>query len=152
MSYSRQLAIDTSVLIALINPADLWHSQAIILEKALLDRQLEPVYFDCVAIETISAITRRLQEKKRGEDTSVVIDRLMKQAPLESITWILPETERLYIQALDLIRVSKGSLNFNDALIALACRERSISILASFDTDFDMVSWLQRLSRPEDLS
>jgi predicted nucleic acid-binding protein len=43
-------------------------------------------------------------------------------------------------------------LNFNDALIALACRERSIPAIASFDPDFDQVSWLRRLARPDDLT
>ena len=46
---------------------------------------------------------------------------------------------------------SGGALNFNDALIALACRERGIPAIASFDADFDQVSWLQRLARPEDV-
>jgi len=42
-------------------------------------------------------------------------------------------------------------LNFNDALIALACRERDIKAIASFDGDFDQVDWLRRLSTPEDI-
>ncbi|OQY44497.1 MAG: hypothetical protein B6242_12555 [Anaerolineaceae bacterium 4572_78] len=36
-----------------------------------------------------------------------------------------------------------GSLNFNDTLIALACRERDILQIASFDKDFDQIKWLQ---------
>ncbi len=46
---------------------------------------------------------------------------------------------------------SIGALNFNDALIALACRERGIPSIASFDADFDQVPWLRRLARPEDV-
>lgn len=49
------------------------------------------------------------------------------------------------------MRTSEGALNFNDALIALACRERNIPAIASFDSDFDTIEWLQRLSQPEDL-
>lgn len=52
---------------------------------------------------------------------------------------------------LDLIQASAGTLNFNDALIALACRERAIPAIASFDPDFDTVTWLRRLSQPQDL-
>jgi predicted nucleic acid-binding protein len=44
-----------------------------------------------------------------------------------------------------------GALNFNDALLALACRERDIQAVASFDADFDQVDWLRRLSGPKDL-
>jgi predicted nucleic acid-binding protein len=43
-------------------------------------------------------------------------------------------------------------LNFNDALIALACRERSISAIASFDADFDAIAWLKRLHLPADVT
>jgi predicted nucleic acid-binding protein len=57
----------------------------------------------------------------------------------------------LYPPALDLIRASLGELNFNDALIALACRERNISAIASFDADFDQVTWLRRVAKPADI-
>lgn len=52
---------------------------------------------------------------------------------------------------LDLIHASASILNFNDALIALACRERAIPAIASFDPDFDTIAWLRRLSQPQDL-
>jgi len=58
---------------------------------------------------------------------------------------------RLYAQIIALIRSSSGALNFNDALIALACRERGIEAIVSFDEDFDQVEGLRRLARPEDL-
>jgi predicted nucleic acid-binding protein len=48
-------------------------------------------------------------------------------------------------------RATNGALNFNDALIALACREREIPTIASFDADFDQITWL-RLAHPEDLT
>jgi predicted nucleic acid-binding protein len=47
---------------------------------------------------------------------------------------------------------SGGVLNFNDALIALACREREIPVIASFDADFDQISWLRRWAKPEDVN
>jgi hypothetical protein len=53
---------------------------------------------------------------------------------------------------MDLIRSSEGELNFNDSLIALACRERQIASLASFDQDFDRISWLKRVATPEDVN
>ncbi|MFQ6016158.1 MAG: PIN domain-containing protein [Anaerolineae bacterium] len=39
-------------------------------------------------------------------------------------------------------------MNFNDALIALACRERGIPAIASFDADFEQVAWLRHLAPP----
>jgi len=50
------------------------------------------------------------------------------------------------------VRSSSGVLNFNDALIALSCRNRGIPFLASFDRDFDHVAWLTRVATSEDLA
>jgi predicted nucleic acid-binding protein len=81
-----------------------------------------------------------------------LLDRLNAQVPSDAITWILPDVPHLYPEVLDLIRSSSGALNFNDALIALACRERGVPAIASFDADFDQVAWLQRLAHPEDVT
>lgn len=109
------------------------------------------LFFDCVAAEAISAAVRRLHEKDRLAEVEALLDRLNAQVPLETITWILPDVPRLYSAALALIRSSRGALNFDDALIALACQERGIPAIASFDADFDQVAWLRRLARPEDV-
>ena len=59
---------------------------------------------------------------------------------------------RLYPEIIGLMRSSGGELNFHDALIALACRERNIPAIASFDGDFDQINWLRRLANPDDLA
>jgi len=146
------IAVDSSVLVALINPRDLWRDQALALESALLATGGELFYFDCAVAEAVSAAIRRLHEKNLVAEVSVLLDRLSHRVPQEMITWILPDVPRLYEEALALIRSSAGALNFNDALIALACRERSIPAIASFDPDFDQVPWLRRLARPEDVT
>ena len=63
---------------------------------------------------------------------------------------MLPDVPVLYDDVVELVRSSRGELNFNDALIALSCHHRGIPWIASFDRDFDSVSWLQRLGKPED--
>ena len=147
-----KITIDSSVLVGLINPHDLWRDRAIALRDGLLASGAELFYFDCVAAEAISAAARRLHEKGRSAEVESLLDRLDAQVPGDTITWILPDVPRLYPEVLDLIRSSSGALNFNDALIALACRERGIPAIASFDADFDQIVWLRRLARPEDLS
>jgi len=146
-----QIAIDTSVLVALLNPRDVWHTQALALQDALLAANITPVYFDCAAAEAISAAARRLREKGRVAEVQALLDRLNGQVPFDTLTWILPDVPALYPQVLDLIRTSSGELNFNDALIALSCRERGILAIASFDPDFDQVPWLKRVSAPTDV-
>ncbi|MDH7485445.1 MAG: PIN domain-containing protein [Anaerolineae bacterium] len=146
-----KVAVDSSVLVGLINPRDLWRDQALALREALLAIGAELLYFDCVAAEAVSAAVRRLHEKGRLPEVESLLHRLNTQVPAGVITWILPDVPDPYPAALDLIRSSSGALNFNDALIALACRERGIPAIASFDPDFEQVPWLRRLARPEDV-
>ncbi len=146
-----RVVIDSSVLVGLINPRDLWRKQSLVLRQALLDAGNELLYFDCVVAEAVSAAARRLHEKGRVSEVKVLMDRLDAQAAPTDITWILPDVPDLYADILGLIRSSSGELNFNDALIALACRQRGIPAIASFDADFDHISWLRRLAQPADI-
>ncbi len=147
-----KIAVDSSVLVGLINPRDLWRNRALTLRNTLLASGAELFYFDCVVSEAISAAARRLHEKKRSSEIKPLLGRLDAQVPDDTITWVLPDVPRLYPEVLNLIRSSSGALNFNDALIALACRERGIPAIASFDADFDQITWLRRLAHPEDLA
>ena len=146
-----QVAIDTSVLIALIDPLDIWRTRAIALIDALLVDDVVPIYFDCVTAEAVSTAARRLHEKGRGNEVRDLLDRLEMRIPYELIIWILPDVPRFYSEALAMIRSSSGELNFNDALIALACRERNIPAIASFDPDFDQLPWLEQMATPQDV-
>ncbi len=146
------IVIDSSVLVGLLVPNDLWHTQAVALWNAIKTAGHTGLFLDCVAAEAISVAARRLHEKKRSSEIKPLLDRLDAQVPDDTITWILPDVPRLYPEVLALIRSSSGALNFNDALIALACRERGIPAIASFDADFDQITWLRRLAHPEDLA
>lgn len=73
-----------------------------------------------------------------------MLDQLTELIPFDDITWISEQTRRLYNQVVELVRSSGGELNFHDALIALACRDWDISMLVSFDRDFDQIDWLIR--------
>ncbi len=140
------IAIDTSILVALLNRNDLWTAQAEALQAAIVAQDLRPMYFDCAVAEAVSAAARRLHEKGREAEVIELLRRLDSLVPRTDITWILPDVPRLYPAVLDLMRESGGELNFNDALMALACREREIPLIASFDPDFDRIPWIKRVS------
>jgi len=146
------IAIDTSVLVGLLDPRDVWHSQAVALLAALQSAGFTGIYFDCVISETVSTATRRLREKKRTAEIGPLLDEIIANFPLDSLTWVSSDIPALYTNILSLVRASKGELNFNDALIALACQEREIPFIASFDRDFDQVSGLRRLSAVDDVT
>ena len=148
MTMARQVALDTNVLVALIDDHDKWHEEARSLHGALEAEQIELIYFDCVLNETVSVLARRAHEQKRVEEFVPMLDGLVCLIPADMVTWVSNESQRLYESVVELVRDSQGALNFNDALIALFCREIGVSTIVTFDRDFDLAPWLQRLDRP----
>ncbi|MCC9079048.1 type II toxin-antitoxin system VapC family toxin [Litorilinea aerophila] len=143
---SRPVAIDSNVLVALIDRQDKWHRQAQALLAALKTEGASLVYFDCVLNETISVMARRAQEQRRSAEFSMLLDELLRRVPEDAVTWISVDTQRLFNRVIELIRNTGGALNFHDALIVLACQELGIEAIASFDGDFDLVTGLLRIS------
>lgn len=146
------VGVDANVLIALLDQQDVWHSPAQTLIKAIQVQQWPLIYFDCVVTEAISTLARRLREKKRLTETRALLDQAVSEFPAERLFWVTPNLPKHYGEALALMRQSEGELNFNDALIALACRDYAIPTLASFDADFDRVPWMRRLATPTDVA
>jgi predicted nucleic acid-binding protein len=101
-----------------------------------------------VLAEAASTLVRRLREQRREQEIHGLLDRLEAELPPETTTWLFPDVPRLYRHVMALIRSSAGELNFNDGLIALACRERQSRLLTSFDRDFDHIPWLTRIATP----
>jgi predicted nucleic acid-binding protein len=146
-----EIVVDSSVLVGMLVPNDVWHERTVELWATIEANGHRTVVLDCVAAEAISVSIRRLREKGLIADVQFLLDHLDTYVPYDMITWILSDARRLYPQVLSLVRSSSGELNFNDALIALACRERGIPAIASFDADFDQVSWLKRIAQPKDV-
>jgi len=152
MNPPKQVVLDTSILVGLMDSRDVWHPSAVMLRDALKSAQMEMVYFDCVVSEAINVLARRGKERKHFSEFTELLTQVVSQVPEDSIIWISTETRRFYRETISLIRNSAGSLNFNDGLIALGVRELGIKYIASFDSDFDSVAWLKRLSSPKDIT
>jgi len=149
MIESPEVVIDTSVLVGLIDSKDAWHDDAWALRNALKAAQARLVYFDCVVNEAVSVLARRAKERKHVDQYRDLLERLSSQVPQESITWISVAIKGLYRQIMDLVRETSGDLNFHDALIASCCRDLGLTWIATFDSDFDQITWLKRLYNPE---
>lgn len=143
--------LDTNVVVGLIDEQDVWHTPALKLRAALKAYTCEPVIFDCVVAEAVSILARRTHEKRRTAQLEHLLDQLHVQFPSRSIVWLGPDWPRLYDEIVGLVKQSHGELNFNDALIALSCRQRGFQFIASFDSDFDSLPWLKRIAQPADL-
>jgi len=148
----RKVVLDTSILVGLVDSRDVWHSSAITIRDALKEVQVQVTCFDCVMGETINVLARRAKERKRSSEFAALLDQLTSQFPKESIHWISRETLLLYPEIISLVRDSEGALNFNDALIALGCRQLGVECIATFDSDFDSVQWLKRVSSAHDIT
>jgi predicted nucleic acid-binding protein len=138
------------MLVGLVDSRDVWHPAAANLRDALKGVQSQTVYFDCVISEVVNVLARRAKERKRSSEFVELLNELMSQAPEASIIWISTETRRFYSEIISLVRDSMEALNFNDSLVALGCREFGIECIATFDSDFDSIAWLKRLSSPDD--
>jgi len=147
-----RIGIDTSILIGLLDPQDIWHGPATALKQALKAQGADVAVFDCILAEAISTLARRIHEQRRTGDLDQLVGHILADYPAQDILWVLPDVPMLYTEIVELVRSSGGELNFNDALIALSCRHREIPFLASFDRDFDRLDWLQRVATPEDLA
>jgi predicted nucleic acid-binding protein len=139
------VALDTNVVVALVDDRDTWHSAAVAMRTALLEAQVQLVYFDCVFNETVGVIGRRTAEQKRPEQFDRLLDGFLAMIPPTNITWIAGAAQQRFLEIIRLCRESQGALNFHDALIALACQELGVRFLVSFDADFDCVAWLTRM-------
>lgn len=144
-----EVVIDTSVLVGLVDSQDTWHDTAWSMRNALAVVQVRLVYFDCVVNEAVSVLARRAKEQKYIDQFPDLLERFSSQVPQESIAWISVAVQRLYRQIMDLVRDTSGELNFHDALIALGCRDLGLKWIATFDSDFDRITWLNRLYSPE---
>jgi len=142
------VALDTNVVVALVDDRDTWHATAVTIRDALIEAQTQLVYFDCVFNETIGVIGRRTAEQKRPEQFDHLLDSLTTMMPPEGISWIGGSAQPWFQEIIRLCRANHGTLNFHDALIALACQELGVRFLASFDPDFDNIPWLTRIHEP----
>jgi len=146
---SKQAAIDSNVLVALVDRQDKWHDQARALHAALKAEGANLVYFDCVLNETISVMARRAEEQKRSAEFPSLLDELLRQVPEDMVTWISADIQRLFGRIVELVRQAGGALNFHDALMVLACQELGMAAMVSFDEDFDLVAGLRRVATPD---
>jgi predicted nucleic acid-binding protein len=63
MSPPKPVALDTSLLVGLLDGRDIWRPVAVTLRDALKGAQAQMVYFDCVISETINVLARRAKER-----------------------------------------------------------------------------------------
>ncbi len=148
---TNNIVVDSSFLVSLFDDTDIFHERAKELHTEYKLQQLRPIILDCVVNETLSVVTRRLLQKKRGH---LLRERLSSISVALSLIGIQQTSFLLsanFKQIVEKIIFSNGVLSFNDALIVSFLQEYNITRLLSFDSDFDSISTLQRISSTEQL-
>ena len=148
---SKQITLDSNVLVALISNRDSLHAKAEMLIRTCQSVQAELVYLDCVLSETLSVLGRRAEEQHKSDEFPALVALLETHIPRNSIVWLTEHTRHYYADIIDLMRQSKGRLNFNDGLIAFGCRDMGLETIISFDSDFDTIPWLNRVAEPNNI-
>jgi predicted nucleic acid-binding protein len=142
---------DTNFLVALLDKKDSLHRRAGILNEHLINVDAEIFFADCVINETVSVLVRRLREQRRLGDIEGLLDVLERSFPPASLTWTYPGVDEEWASVFDLIRKTRGKVNFHDALLAQAALSLGIPNIVSFDANLDEVTAWKRIGRPEDI-
>ncbi len=148
---TNNILVDSSFLVSLFDETDIFHGRAKELHIEYKHQQLRPIILDCVVNETISVVTRRLLQKKRSH---LLQERLSTVSATISLMGIQHTSVLLtahFKQIVEKIIFSNGVLSFTDALIVFFLQENNITRLLIFDSDFDSIPTLQRISFVEQL-
>lgn len=141
----KNIIFDSNVLIPLLDERDVLRHNAKALFFSIGKAGLEICILDCVLSESISVICRRHEEQKRKLIIKELIEKIGALVNPNRIFWSYESIRTLYPKILKIIEEHNGKLNFHDALIALFAQENDISMIASFDKDFDEITWIKRV-------
>jgi predicted nucleic acid-binding protein len=147
-----EIIIDSNMLVGFFDIKDSLRAKAEPLVNALVSGDWSIFYLDCVINEVFSVVSRRIHEQKRIDQLQPIFERMQDFFKVDKITWTYLSVPRLYSEILEVVSKSQGALNFHDGLISLIARERGISYIASFDPDFDTISWITRIKDVADLA
>jgi len=149
---NNPLCLDTSYLVGIFDEADRWHNRAREMDSLLRRYQVRVSYLDCILNELFTVLARRCRERRSPEVFLSLVDQVAQEAPETAITWLYPHLPRWYTRCLGIMRETRGHLSFHDALVMVAMQELDFPALVSFDTGFDRVTTVKRLSSPGEVS
>ena len=127
------LFVDSSFFIALVDKKDQWHPAAIALLPMLADKTI--LISDLIIAESVSVIGRRSGGKAGEQLYHYFLDNCIL---VFSDKTILKGSMSLFLHY-------DGTLSVSDAMSAFIMKERKITQIVSFDSDFDKVEGIFRI-------
>jgi len=143
------ILLDTNCFVALIDSSDKWNKISVEIFSALKNFDANIHLTDIVLNEAINVICKRLENKGRGSEISDYLNLIEKQYPADAIVWISQDIRKYHHHILNLISNSQGLLNYNDCFLLAFMQKNKIQNVVSFDTDFDSINGINRISNKE---
>jgi len=109
------------------------------------DAGVEVLYADCVINEIYTVMARRFAERSMSEDfpriADVITSRLGNVKAMNAYRYL----PKIHPEVVEVMKQTRGTLSYHDALIALTSRREGISGIVTLDRDFDEIAWLERI-------
>lgn len=142
-----EVVLDANVLVGWLDDGDALAADVATLAGRLRADGYQLVLLDVCVNEAVSVLCRRSRERKtKPPDLVAALFKLRRVAQQGGIRFVAKEAERLLPEVLDLVEVTGGVLNFNDALLAVLQREGTIAEVASFDQGLDAAPGFKRIA------
>jgi len=127
--------VDSCFYIAIADKKDQWHKKAKNLTKYIENKEV--IISDFIISEVLTEIGKRGGGKKVHQLFEYFIDNC-------EITYVNPD---LLVESESLFLKYDGTLSLADAVSATIMREKGIWDIISFDSDFDKVEGINRISK-----
>ena len=132
------ILLDTSYLIAAVSDKDENHLRSKELKKKISSGSLGKIYIsDFIFDEFVTFLRAKSFDKDKVKEFG---DALLDD---DSII-LLKITQNLFEQSWDYFKKTSG-LSFTDCSTAVLCREFKIKFIASFDSGFDKINFIERI-------
>ena len=133
---TEQYFLDSNILIALMDSADVHHKRAKEIFLKINQTSGQIFLSDLVINEVLSVFAKRCESRNKPGNFKILASKFQKAAqnyPILCLYALLPAN---YKKIISLMIKSQGHLNFHDSLIVLFLRSVTKVKLISFDQDF----------------
>lgn len=109
------------------------------------DAGVEVLYADCATNEMYTVTAERFAERSMSYDLRGIADVITSCPGTVKIVNAYRYLPKVHPEVVELVKQTKGGLNYRDALMALTLVEERISGIVTLDRDFDEIAWLERV-------
>ena len=140
------VVIDTNALVSLIDESDKWNKATDEILNYLLKSDVNIVILDIVINEAINVLAKRFESKNKLNEFPELILKIETKYPVDNIIWISKNIDIYHCDIINMLKKYTGFLNYNDCFIIKFMIETKIKHIISYDTDFDKINLIKRLS------